>query len=75
MRSLALNDLSHNKYYNWIVRNFFSTWLNTFLTIIALIFLYKVGTFFLDWAIFSADFKLNFQVVNIQLRQKCMLIS
>lgn len=71
MRSLALNDLSHHKYYNWIVRNFFSTWLNTFLTIIALIFLYKIGTFFLDWAIFSADFKLNFQGEVITDRTMC----
>ena len=46
---------------SWLVKNLFSSWVNTILTVIALIFLYQVGSFFLNWAIFDADFRYNFQ--------------
>ena len=61
MSSTAIQNISHNKYYNWLIRNLFSSWVNTLLTIIALIFIYQVGSFCLNWAIFAADFRYNFQ--------------
>ena len=35
MSSSAIQSISHNKYYNWLIRNLFSSWANTILTIIA----------------------------------------
>ena len=61
MSSLSINSFTHKKYYNWVIRNLFSSWINSIFTIIALIFLYKVGSFFLNWAFFEADFRYNFQ--------------
>jgi len=55
------SNLKIHNYYKWLQRNLFSSWINSFLTIIALIFLYKVGTFFLNWTFFEADFRYNFQ--------------
>ena len=71
MSSSAIQNISHNKYYNWLVRNLFSSWINTILTIIALIFVYQVGSFFLNWAIFDADFRYNFQGELITDRGFC----
>jgi len=61
MSSTTIQIISRSKYYNWLVKNLFSSWVNTILTIIALIFVYQVGSFFLNWAIFDADFRYNFQ--------------
>ena len=49
-------NLNSNKIFSWSKKNLFSSWVNSIMTIIALIFIYKVGTFFLNWAIFEADF-------------------
>ena len=54
-----------------LARNLFSSWANTFLTIIALIFIYQVGSFCLNWAIFAADFRYNFQGELITDRGLC----
>ena len=61
MSTTLTSNFIHNKYYKWIVKNLFSSWVNSILTIIALIFVYEVGSFFLNWAIFEADFRTNFQ--------------
>ena len=61
MSSTTIEIISRSKYYNWLVKNLFSSWVNTILTVIALIFVYQVGSFFLNWAIFDADFRYNFQ--------------
>ena len=61
MSSTTIQIISRSKYYNWLVKNLFSSWVNTILTVIALIFVYQVGSFFLNWAIFDADFRYNFQ--------------
>ena len=71
MSTSAIQNISHNKYYNWLVRNLFSSWVNTLLTIIALIFIYQVGSFCLNWAIFAADFRYNFQGELITDRGLC----
>mgnify|MGYP000393460539 CR=1 FL=1 len=71
MSSTAIQNISHNKYYNWLIRNLFSSWVNTLLTIIALIFIYQVGSFCLNWAIFAADFRYNFQGELITDRGLC----
>ena len=65
------NNLSHNRYYNWIVKNLFSSWVNSIFIIIAIIFIYEVGSFFLNWAIFEADFRYNFQGELITDRILC----
>ena len=71
MSASLTQNLSHNKYYNWLIRNLFSSWTNTILTLIALIFVYQVGSFFLNWAIFEADFRYNFQGELITDRGLC----
>ena len=71
MTSAGIQTISRNKYYNWIIKNLFSSWINSLMTIIALIFVYEVGTFFLNWAIFEADFRTNFQGEIITDRTLC----
>ena len=71
MSTSAIQNISHNKYYNWLIKNLFSSWVNTILTIIALIFVYQVGSFCLNWAFFSADFRYNFQGELITDRGLC----
>ena len=71
MTSTGTQTISRNKYYNWIIKNLFSTWINSLMTIIALIFVYEVGTFFLNRAIFEADFRTNFQGEIIADRTLC----
>ena len=63
--------LSPNKMLNWSKKNLFSSWVNTIMTVIALIFLYEVGTFFLNWSIFKADFINNFRGETITDRTFC----
>ena len=71
MSTSAIQNISHNKYYNWLIRNLFSSWVNTLLTIFALFFIYQVGSFCLNWAIFAADFRYNFQGELITDRGLC----
>ncbi len=71
MSNTTFQTIQHSKQYNWLVKNLFSSWVNTLMTIIAAIFLYQVGTAFLDWAFFSADFKTNFQGDLITDRNLC----
>ena len=63
--------LNSNKIFIWSKKNLFSSWINSIMTIIALIFIYKVGTFFLNWAIFEADFTTNFRGEIITDRTFC----
>ena len=63
--------LNSNKIFIWSKKNLFSSWINSIMTIIALIFIYKVGTFFLNWAIFEADFITNFRGEIITDRTFC----
>ena len=44
----------------WLRMNLFSNWANTFLTILVVYFLYQIIPWFLNWAIFSADFTHNY---------------
>jgi len=44
----------------WVRMNLFSNWINSFLTIFILYFLYLIIPPFLSWAIFSADFTHNY---------------
>ena len=69
--SVIIQSLSRNKFYNWVYKNLFSSWVNTIMTIIAVIFVYEIGTFFLNWAIFNADFRTNFQGELITDRTFC----
>ena len=71
MTSLGIQNIPRNKYYNWIIKNLFSSWTNSLITIVALIFLYEIGSFFLNWAIFSADFRVNFKGEAIVDRTYC----
>ena len=71
MTSLGIQNIPRNKYYNWIIKNLFSSWTNSLITIVALIFLYVIGSFFLNWAIFSADFRVNFKGEAIVDRTYC----
>ena len=64
-------NLNSNKIFSWSKKNLFSSWVNSIMTIIALIFIYKVGTFFLNWAIFEADFITNFRGEIITDRTFC----
>ena len=61
MTTFSNQSLMRNKYYNWIIKNLFSSWVNSLMTVVAIIFIYEVGTFFLNWAFFAADFRTNFQ--------------
>ena len=36
MTSAGIQTISRNKYYNWIIKNLFSSWINSLMTIIAL---------------------------------------
>ena len=67
----SLESFTHNKYYNWVIKNLFSSWVNSLFTVIAIIFLYKIGSFFLNWAFFEADFRNNFQGELITDRTFC----
>ena len=69
--SVITQNFSRNKYFNWAVKNLFSSWVNTIMTIIAVIFVYEIGSFFLNWSIFSADFRTNFQGELITDRILC----
>ena len=69
--SIVTQNFSRNKYFNWAVKNLFSSWVNTIMTIIAIIFVYEIGSFFLNWSIFSADFRTNFQGEIITDRTLC----
>ena len=69
--SVITQNLSRNRYFNWAVKNLFSSWVNTIMTIIAAIFVYEIGSFFLNWSIFSADFRTNFQGEIITDRTLC----
>ena len=72
--SIVTQNFSRNKYFNWAVKNLFSSWVNTIMTIIAVIFVYEIGSFFLNWSIFSADFRTNFQGELITDRIMCSKI-
>ncbi len=71
MTTISTQYTSFNKFSLWAKKNLFSSWINTLMTIIALIFLYKIGTFFLNWAIFDADFRTNFKGELITDRTFC----
>ena len=71
MTTFSNQSLMRNKYYNWIIKNFFSSWVNSLMTVVAIIFIYEVGTFFLNWAFFAADFRTNFQGELITDRSFC----
>ena len=45
----------------WLRMNLFSNWFNTIITLLVLYFLYQIIPWFLDWAIFSADFTHNYK--------------
>ena len=67
MSSLA----STNKYVIWSKKNLFSSWINTLLTVLSIYFIYEVSVFFLDWAVFKADFLTNFRGERIIDRTFC----
>ena len=55
----------------WFRANLFSNWLNTFISIFVLYILYQFVPWILDWTIFSADFKYNFNGEEIRGREAC----
>jgi general L-amino acid transport system permease protein len=71
MTTFSNQSLMRNKYYNWTIKNLFSSWVNSLMTVVAIIFIYEVGTFFLNWAFFAADFRTNFQGELITDRSFC----
>ncbi|MGK7884724.1 MAG: amino acid ABC transporter permease [Crocosphaera sp.] len=40
---------------NWIKKNLFSNWFNSFLTLVSLVFIFWVGSSLISWAIFQAQ--------------------
>ncbi len=52
----------------WMRKNLFSSWINTFFTLLAAYFLYLTIPPILDWAVFDA-------VINASSRQECRAIS
>ncbi|MGY9017331.1 MAG: amino acid ABC transporter permease [Alphaproteobacteria bacterium] len=55
----------------WSKKNLFSSWINTLITILTIYFIYEVSFFFLDWAVFKADFLTNFRGERIIDRTFC----
>ena len=62
---------STNKIILWSKKNLFSNWINTLITILTIYFIYEVSIFFLDWAVFKADFLTNFRGERIIDRTFC----
>ncbi|MAV81967.1 MAG: amino acid ABC transporter permease [Pelagibacteraceae bacterium] len=60
-----------NKFLIWSKKNLFSSWINTLLTVLSIYFIYEVSVFFLDWAVFKADFLTNFRGERIIDRTFC----
>ena len=72
MSSAVINNpLLRSKTGIWLKRNLFSSWLNTFITLVSIYFIWQVGSFFLNWAIFDADFLVNFRGEEILDRTYC----
>ena len=66
--SIVTQNFSRNKYFNWAVKNLFSSWVNTIMTIIAIIFVYEIGSFFLNWSILV-------QILGLIFKEKLLLIE
>lgn len=62
---------STNKIILWSKKNLFSNWVNTLITALSIYFIYEVSVFFLDWAVFKADFLTNFRGERIIDRTFC----
>ena len=62
---------STNKIIIWSKKNLFSNWVNTLITVLSIYFIYEVSVFFLDWAVFKADFLTNFRGERIIDRTFC----
>ena len=62
---------STNKIILWSKKNLFSNWVNTLITVLSIYFIYEVSVFFLDWAVFKADFLTNFRGERIIDRTFC----
>jgi|TARA_B110000259_G_scaffold71361_1_gene84042 general L-amino acid transport system permease protein len=60
-----------NKLIIWSKKNLFSSWLNALITILSIYFIYEVSVFFLNWAVFKADFITNFKGEVILDRTFC----
>ena len=65
------NSFLRSKAGIWLRKNLFSNWVNTFITLLSLYFIWEVGSFFLNWAIFDADFLVNFRGEEILDRTYC----
>jgi general L-amino acid transport system permease protein len=63
--------VSTNKIILWSKKNLFSSWINALITILSIYFIYEVSFFFLDWAVFKADFLTNFRGERIIDRTFC----
>jgi general L-amino acid transport system permease protein len=63
--------ISLNIMLNWSRKNLFSNWVNSLITILSIYFIYEVSFFFLDWAVFKADFLTNFRGEKIIDRTFC----
>ena len=62
---------SSNKILIWSRKNLFSNWVNALITVLSIYFIYEVSFFFLDWAVFKADFLTNFRGEKIIDRTFC----
>ena len=63
--------ISSNKIFIWSRKNLFSNWVNALITVLSIYFIYEVSFFFLDWAVFKADFLTNFRGEKIIDRTFC----
>ena len=59
----------------WLRINLFSNWFNTIVTLLVAYFLYQIIPWFLDWAIFSADFTHNYKGERIIDRSFCSRVA
>ena len=59
----------------WLRMNLFSNWFNTIVTLLVAYFLYQIIPWFLDWAIFSADFTTNYKGELIVDRTFCSRVA
>ena len=59
----------------WLRMNLFSNWFNTIVTFLVAYFLYQIIPWFLDWAIFSADFTTNYKGELIVDRTFCSRVA
>ncbi len=59
----------------WSRQHLFSNWVNSFITLLVIYFLYQLIPWFLDWSVFSADFWKNYKGELIVDRTFCSRVA